>query len=164
MRTILILSMLLAGSASAHEHGNTNHDKQPAAATPVQQTADGAVYGAPLPKTPLVPSTIDAVAADVAAHSGKMAAFSGRITQVCQMKGCWLVLAGENGEFARVSMNEHAFSVPTNASGHAVVYGTLSEEVRSAEEIEHLRKDGAKEPAARELSINAVSVMIGKSA
>lgn len=164
MRTILILSILLAGSVSAHDHAGTDHDKQPAAAKPVQQTADGAVYGAPLPKTLPVALTIDAAAADIAAHAGKLSAFSGRITQVCQMQGCWLVLAGENGEFARVSMSEHAFSVPTDARGHAVVYGTLSEEIRSAEEIEHLRKDGAQAPAARELSINAVSVLIGKNA
>ena len=103
---------------------------------------------------------MDLAASSPAAHIGKAGAYSGRITSVCQAQGCWLVLSGEQGEFARVLMHEHGFSVPKDARGEAVVYGTLSEKQRSAEELAHLAKDGAKEPAARELEIDATSVVI----
>ncbi len=164
MRSVLILSLLLAGSAfaheAAHEQARDGHEREPAQATPVQQTEAGAVYGAEWPEAKPAPIAIDVAAADPAAHLGKPAAYSGEITQVCQKKGCWLVLSGDDGRFARVAMHDHAFSVPTDARGPAVVYGTLAEKEFSAAEIEHLKKDGAKAPAARELSIDALSVLI----
>jgi hypothetical protein len=57
-------------------------------------------------------------------------------------------------------MHDHSFGVPKNSVGPAVVYGTLSEAKRGAREIEHLKKDGAAEPKARELQIDALSVLI----
>jgi hypothetical protein len=160
MRLALALSPLFAGTAAAHEHAAAGHEHAPGAPVAVQQTADGAVYGAVLPETPPEAVPMDLAASSPAAHIGKAGAYSGRITSVCQAQGCWLVLSGEQGEFARVLMHGHGFSVPKNARGEAVVYGTLSEKQRSAEELAHLAKDGAKEPAARELEIDATSVVI----
>jgi hypothetical protein len=160
MRIALTLSLLLTGSAFAHDHQPAGHERAPAAATPSHASKAGAVYGAALPKQAPVPVAIDAIAANASTHVGKSGAFSGRIAEVCQKQGCWLVLAGEHGELARVFMHEHAFSVPKNASGNAIVYGTLSEKQLSAEEVAHLAKDGASAPAARELQIDATSVLI----
>ena len=159
MRMLLMLFVLLLGSAFAHEPAG-DHTRPPGAPAPVEQTAAGAVYGAALPDPMPTATTIDAAAANIAAHAGTTAAFSGRITEVCQKQGCWLVLTGKDDTFARVAMHDHAFSVPKDANGPAVVYGTLTEKVLSAEEIEHLKKDGAQAPAARELSIDALSVLI----
>ena len=131
-----------------------------AAATPIQTTADGAVYGARLPATLPAALSLDEVVARPGNLIGKSGAFSGRITQVCQKMGCWLVLSAGDGEFVRVNMHDHAFGVPKDAKGEAVVYGTLSEKTLSPEEIEHLKKDGAEAPAARELQIDATSVLI----
>ena len=161
MRTALMITMLLAGTAQAHDHAPaTGHEREPAAPTAAQVDARGSVYGAVLPAELPASVSIDAASTDPAGHSGKLAAFSGRITQVCQKKGCWLVLTGEGGGFARVAMHDHAFSVPKDASGSAIVYGTLSEKVHDQAEIDHLVKDGAKAPAPRELSIDALSVLI----
>jgi hypothetical protein len=160
MRMVLALSLLFAGSAAAHDHAAAGHEHAPGAPVAVQQTASGAVYGAILPAAPVPAVPMELAATNAAAHLGKVGAFSGRITSVCQAQGCWLVLSGEQGEFARVLMHEHGFSVPKDARGEAVVYGTLSEKQRSAEELAHLAKDGAKDPAATELEINATSVVI----
>lgn len=153
-------ALLFAGTAAAHDPAAAGHEHAPGAPVVVQKTAAGAVYGAALPAAPAQPVPIDAAAANPAAHVGKAGAWSGRITSVCQAQGCWLVLSGEQGEFARVLMHEHGFSVPKDARGEAVVYGTFGEKQRSAEELAHLAKDGAKEPAARELEIDATSVVI----
>lgn len=164
MRTALMITLLLAGAAQAHDHeAGKGHERAPADAVPVQADARGSVYGARLPDELPAAIGIDAAAGDPAGHAGKLAAFSGRITQVCQKQGCWLVLTGEEGGFARVAMHDHAFSVPKDASGPAVVYGTLSEKVNDKAEIDHLVKDGAKAPAPRELSIDARSVLIPKA-
>ncbi len=160
MRHALMFCLLLAGSAFAHDHAGDGHEREPAAATPAHHTAQGEVYGAALPDPMPGAIAIDVAAADPAAHADKVAAYSGEITQVCQKKGCWLVLSGKDGQFARVAMHDHAFSVPKDARGPAVVYGTLAEKVFSEAEIEHLKKDGAKAPAARELAIDALSVLI----
>lgn len=160
MRLALALSLLFAGTAGAHDHAAAGHEHAPGAPVAVQRTAEGAVYGAALPASPAPAVPMDLAAANVAAHAGKTGAYSGRITSVCQAQGCWLVLSGEQGEFARVLMHEHGFSVPKDARGDAVVYGILVEKQRSAEELAHLAEDGAKEPAASELEIDATSVLI----
>ncbi len=159
MRHLILLCLLCAGSAFAHD-GATDHERKPAQATPVETIDAGAVYGAKWPQDLPAPVGISSAAENPSAHLGKPAAFSGRITQVCQKMGCWLVLTGDKGELARVAMHDHAFSVPKDASGAAIVYGTLSEKTLSADEIEHLKKDGASAPAERELQIDALSVLI----
>lgn len=160
MRLALAFSLLFAGTAAAHDHAAAGHEHAPGAPVAVQQTAAGAVYGAALPSAPAPAVPMDVAAANTGAHIGKAGAYSGRITSVCQAQGCWLVLSGEQGEFARVLMHAHGFSVPKDARGEAVVYGTLSEKQRTPEELAHLAKDGAKDPAARELEIDATSVVI----
>ena len=162
MRILVLAAALLATPAFAHdqETAASGHEREPAAPVPVETTAQGMVYGAVLPKDMPAAVDIDAAAKSPSTYTGKTLAFRGEITQVCRKKGCWLVLTGTDGGFARVAMHDHAFGVPTNSKGSAVVYGTLSEKVFSAAEIEHLREDGATAPAERELSIDALSVLI----
>ncbi len=165
MRALVLMLALCATGAQAHDDhahaaGERDHSRTPAGPAPVAKTTEGEIYGAALPATRPAAVDIDAVAADAKPHLGKPGAFSGRITQVCQKKGCWLVLAGEKGELARVFMHDHAFSVPKDASGQAVVYGTLSEKALSEAEIAHLKSDGAKAPTPRELQIDADTVLI----
>ncbi len=158
MRLALALSLLLAAPAFAHDHA-ADHDKAKAV-QPVQTTADGAVYGAEWPQSAPAAIRLDEAIAKPDALLGKTGAFSGRITELCQKMGCWMVLGTDNGEFARVVMHDHAFGVPKDAKGEAVVYGTLGEKAMSEKEIEHLKKDGASAPAKRELQIDATSVLI----
>lgn len=121
-------------------------------------TAFAANYGAPMP----VGDNVDivAAAADPAAYAGKPQRFSGRITQVCQKEGCWVVLEQE-GQSARVMAKDHGFAVPKDAKGQAVAYGVLEAEAITEEQAKHLvEDDGAKAPAARELRIVATAIEI----
>lgn len=158
MRLVLALSLLLAAPAFAHDHAAS--DEAPASISPVQMTADGAVYGAALAQTAPAVVSLEDVVANPDALIGKSGAFSGRITEVCQKAGCWMVLATPGGDFVRVTMLDHAFGVPKDASGEAVVYGTLAEKTLTDAEVEHLRSEGASVPAQRELRIEAASVLI----
>jgi hypothetical protein len=124
-------------------------------ATPVALAAN---YGEPMPAGE--PVAIAAAAADPSAHAAAPAKFSGRITQVCQKKGCWVVLEDE-GSSARVMAKDHGFEVPKDASGRAVAYGQLEMEPISEEHARHLvEDDGAAPPAERELRIVATAIEI----
>ena len=117
-----------------------------------------ASYGEPMPEGET--TAIAAAAADPAAHAGKPARFSGRITEVCQKKGCWVVLE-QDGQSARVMAKDHGFAVPRDASGEAIAYGVLELEPISEEHARHLvEDDGAKAPAERELRIVATAIEI----
>ena len=115
-------------------------------------------YGQPMPAGANI--AINTAAADPAAHAGKPQRFTGRITQVCQKKGCWVVLE-QDGQSARVMAKDHGFAVPKDASGEAIAYGVLEAEPITAEHARHLvEEDGAKAPAARELRIVATAFEI----
>ena len=115
-------------------------------------------YGEPMPAGENI--AIAAAAADPAAHAGKPQRFTGRITQVCQKKGCWVVLE-QDGQSARVMAKDHGFAVPKDASGQAVAYGVLEIEPITEEHAKHLvEEDGAKAPAASELRIVATAIEV----
>lgn len=159
MRLSIALSLLLAAPAFAHDHPAAGHENTPAVPTAVERSAEGAVYGARLTSQPKV-VPLDQAMAKPGDLVGKPAAFGGRITEVCQKQGCWLVLSADNGEFARVFMHDHAFGVPKDAKGDAVVYGTLKEKTLSADQVEHLQQEGSSSASTREYQIDATSVLI----
>lgn len=119
MRRILLSSLLVAAIGLAHAGGPTR-------------------YGKPLPAAKAVP------VAEAVAGFDKLAGtpqrYSGRITQVCQAEGCWMVLE-DNGQTARVMFKDHAFLVPKDSSGRAEVVGVLSRKELTPEQVEHLKED-----------------------
>jgi hypothetical protein len=75
--------------------------------------------------------------------------FSGRVVEVCQNKGCWAVLE-DQGQAARLMMRGHAFSIPKDYRGPAVVWGRLDQVEMSAAMAQHLAEDaGRSEPVAQ---------------
>lgn len=114
-------------------------------------------FGAPLPEGAATP-----LADAIDAPADAPALISGRITKVCQKEGCWLTLE-QDGHSARVVMRDHAFKVPKDSSGPAVVYGTLSAIDVDAATAEHLAQDAGdgSKPVLREYRIDALGVRIG---
>ena len=96
-------------------------------------------YGAPMPAGEA--RDIGTVTEDAAA-AGMTGKFSGRITQVCQKEGCWLVLESD-GKLARVKTKDHAFVVPKDSHGRATVHGVLQPVALGEKEAKHLAEDGA---------------------
>ena len=115
-------------------------------------------YGEPMPEGEAV--AIATAAANPSQYAGKPGKFSGRITEVCQKQGCWVVME-QDGHSARVMAKDHGFEVPKDASGRAVAYGQLQMEPISEEHARHLvEDDGAAPPAERELRIVATAIEI----
>lgn len=125
MRLLSILFLMLSSAAAAH-----------AAGTP---------YGKPLPEGGTVP--VSQAIADFDGHADTPMRFSGRITEVCQAKGCWMMLE-DDGRVARVMFGKHDFYVPKHTAGTAVVHGVLTRKELTPEQVEHLSSDSGKGIAA----------------
>ena len=93
------------------------------------------------------------------AHTDGRHKFSGRIVEVCQKKGCWMVLE-DSGISARVMMHDHKFDVPKDATGQAVVWGQLERKELSESHRQHLADESKGEVAEVEYRIDAFAVDI----
>jgi hypothetical protein len=106
-----------------------------------------------------------AIAANVTDANG-MLKIEGQITEVCQAKGCWMILV-DGDTYARVTFEDYAFFVPMATSmQRSVVYGTLTEHVLSGEQAEHYAQDAGAQATlklsgeVKEYSIVARSVQL----
>lgn len=123
----------------------------PAAAAPT-------TYGTPFADGPAV--GVSAAVGQFDAHAGAPNLFSGRITQVCQARGCWMMLE-EGGQAARVMFGDHAFFLPKDARGSAVVHGVLERKALTPDQVEHLQDDSnglAVEPVEYRIVADGVRV------
>lgn len=119
--------------------------------------AQAATYGAPMPAGESLP--VERVLADASRYAGQVVKLEGRITQVCQKKGCWVALDAD-GTPIRVKTG-HAFFVPKDASGRATVRGTLQAVDLNAEQAAHYtRDDGHSTAPGREWQVLATSIEI----
>lgn len=97
---------------------------------------------------------------------GALVTLKGRVSSVCQAKGCWMVLRDANGaegtETIRMTAKDYGFFVPKNAQGAlATVHGTLEVKTLSEEEQAHLAAESEGDaPSAVEIRIVAHGVEI----
>lgn len=69
----------------------------------------------------------------------------GKITEVCQKKGCWITLENKDGEDIWVKFKDYGFFAPMNAAGEMGTFnGVLSVEEQSVEELQHYAEDAGK--------------------
>ena len=141
---VAVLSALLSPIAFADQTHKHEHEHAHPAVAVTDQGADFVQYGE---KMPLEPQPIALSQALTSADLSKELKLSGRIGQVCQSAGCWMMLT--DGDAAvRVKFGEHAFVIPVDTQGDAVVYGTLAKKEMSLEESKHMAEDGGKDPAS----------------
>ena len=100
-------------------------------------------YGAEVPAGEVVP--LAQALANPAAHEGQSKVYSGRVVDVCQKKGCWVMLEDE-GQGARVLLGDHDFYVPKDVRGQAQVHGVLSRVALSPAARQHTAKETSGAP------------------
>ncbi|MEA1849430.1 DUF4920 domain-containing protein [Chryseobacterium sp. MHB01] len=72
----------------------------------------------------------------------------GKVTDVCDKKGCWLTIQTEDNSQFFVKMKDYGFFVPTALKGKNVVLeGSAERKVTSVDEQKHYAED-AKKPQA----------------
>jgi hypothetical protein len=73
---------------------------------------------------------------------------SGKITDVCQKKGCWMELDMGNNKTIRITFKDYAFFVPKDATGKtAVVDGYAYTDTVSVAQLKHYAHDAGKSKA-----------------
>lgn len=105
------------------------------------QAGEARSYGSAFEDGPAVP--VSEAIARFDANAGAPRRFSGRITEVCQAKGCWLMLE-DDGQVARVMFGNHHFFIPKDSSGSAVVHGVLERKELTTGQVEHFSSDSGK--------------------
>ncbi|MBB4805589.1 hypothetical protein HNP38_000861 [Chryseobacterium defluvii] len=72
-------------------------------------------------------------------------AIKGKVTDVCEKKGCWLTIQTEDDSQFFVKMKDYAFFVPTALKGKNVVLeGSAERKVISVDEQKHYAEDAKK--------------------
>lgn len=91
--------------------------------------------------------------ANPARYSGRLVRISGTVSDVCQKKGCWMVL-GSGASTVRVRFGNHDFFVPTDSSGKAaVVEGRLRTVELSEEQYQHLAGEAVDRESIQRKSV-----------
>jgi hypothetical protein len=113
-------------------------------------------YGEPVPLGRPLP-----LAAALEAPPEGNILFSGRVVEVCQKKGCWAMLE-DDGRAVRLMMHDHAFFLPKDYRGPAVVWGVMEEIEMSESMAQHLAEDaGQSEPVERrEFRIDTLGIRL----
>jgi uncharacterized protein YdeI (BOF family) len=136
-RYALVLSFFLALAAcrseAAPEPAKTTSSTmapdpvtKPSPAPVSPASAGKLVLGAPIADGAGQKASLTEVAKAPSSFANKKLVMEGKVTAVCQHRGCWMELRDESGE-AHVKMAGHAFFVPKNASGKkARVMGKLA--------------------------------------
>jgi Domain of unknown function (DUF4920) len=74
--------------------------------------------------------------------SGKI---TGKVTEVCQEKGCWMKVDKGNGETIMVKFKDYAFFMPKNLAGQTVVLeGEATVKEVSVKQQKHYAEDAGK--------------------
>ncbi|WP_332028467.1 DUF4920 domain-containing protein, partial [Kaistella sp.] len=81
-------------------------------------------------------------------------AVKGKVTDVCDKKGCWLTVETDDNEKFFVKMKDYAFFVPTALKGKNIVLeGSAETKIISVDEQKHYAEDAKKSQA----EINAIT-------
>lgn len=132
----LALCLFLSACAPAVA-GSADTPAAPAAA------GDWTDYG-----TPFTAETAVTPAADLLARPadfvGKSVRVEGRVADVCQKMGCWMVIA-EGDQSMRVLMKDHAFSVDKQGAGSTcLVDGVVEAKPIDPKTVEHFESESAE--------------------
>ena len=112
--------------------------------------AQEAHFGAEFTTTDVVKA--DVFLADPSPWDGKVVRVEGRVADVCQKKGCWMVLTDEE-KSVRVLMVDHSFSVAKDGTGRtAQVEGKVEATEVSEDFVKHLEEESENPDAMPEKS------------
>jgi len=132
-----------APAPAATEPGPAAEAAAPAA--PAASKLDGEVYGAGVSLTESTP--VSKLLADVDAYNGKTVRVEGLVTEVCEKRGCWMNIAGDEPfQNLRFKVQDGEITIPVSAKGkYAVAEGTISKVELSKEDALAMREHEAEE-------------------
>jgi len=79
-------------------------------------------------------------------YVGKTVQVKGRITQVCQMMGCWMELANDTGQHVRIKVEDGVIEFPKDSAGKtAIAEGKFTKRELTREQAVAQAKEEAEE-------------------
>jgi hypothetical protein len=93
--------------------------KEPAAAPTASVALERKAFGAPI-NASIEKVDLDELLKNSAKYADRTVRTEGKVSAVCQGKGCWLELADEHGQ-AHVKLGNHKFFVPRSSSGKRAI-------------------------------------------
>ena len=79
-------------------------------------------------------------------YAGKTVQVKGKITEVCQMMGCWMDLTNEDGQKVRIKVEDGDIVIPKDSAGkQAVAEGKFTKLELSREQAVAQAKEEAEE-------------------
>ena len=92
------------------------------------------------------PTTLDAIYANPAKYVGQMVQVKGRVTEVCQMMGCWMAVS-DGSRSIRIKVNDGDLVFPKDAPGkRARAEGKLEKlELTREQAIAHARHEAEEQ-------------------
>jgi hypothetical protein len=98
------------------------------------------------PLTVKEPMTLATLLAKPADYVGKTVQVKGKITEVCQMMGCWLDLTNDEGQKLRIKVNDGEIEFPKDAAGKmAVAEGQFNKLELTKEQVAARAEEEAKD-------------------
>lgn len=143
MRLFLLLPLLVLGACADGDVAEATADSEAVEAS-ATTLGEGVAAGAAITPATLI--------ADAEAYDGQTVTVEGTAREVCQMAGCWLTLADDEGRTVRVEVprdeNEaYVYTFPDDVSGKTVrLTGPLAVETESVEDLRHYAEDGGASP------------------
>jgi Domain of unknown function (DUF4920) len=163
MKTLPALTLTLAFALGACAHQSSVANAKSTSDSAAQSAQSD--FGIAMPAGDATPLAV--ALQNVAANDGKPMKISGRIGEVCQAKGCWLMLTDDDSA-VRVKFGDHAFFIPKDSKGEAIVFGNLETVEMSEAQAKHMAEDAGADPstvsgAQKEYRITATSLTIKSS-
>lgn len=119
-------------------------------------------FGSVIPEAGAVKSLKQAIGNRTPTSGSIPIKISGVVTEVCQAKGCWMILV-DGDTHARIFFEDYKFFVPTQTSmQRAVLHGTLSEHVLSSQEAEHYAEDAGKQVSFDQKNLTKEYTIVAK--
>lgn len=114
-------------------------------ATDSTAVSDAGTFGAKLDETGAI--SMDSLLAMVAAGQTDIAAVKvqGKVSEVCQAKGCWMNIDKGDGSGMRVTFKDYAFFVPKDCGGKTAIFqGHAFMDTTEVEDLRHYAEDEGK--------------------
>ncbi len=137
---VLAAALLAACNSTTRQGGKTDAEK-----TVQEPEVKGKTFGEAFsPEGSIAYSTM---AEQMEGKDSVMLKVEGTVQEVCQAKGCWMLVASEDseGEPVMVRFKDYGFFVPKDIAGRKVVMeGWAFREVTPVDELRHYAEDAGK--------------------
>jgi hypothetical protein len=148
-RTVLLVAALAFVACKKAEPTKSEAAKTQTAQAETAKTTEGAAKGQSFGAgVKLASSTpIDAILAEPKKFAGQTVRVEGTVTDVCEMRGCWMELAGDKpGAKLRFKVTDGEMVFPVDSKGrHAVAEGVVTVKDLSLEDTKAMAIEEAKE-------------------